>query len=467
MNLSTAMDNAKMSKFHRKLVTGCMGGPFLDGYMLSIIGVAMLGITTQFHSSDMEVSLIGASALIGIFFGAILLGPLTDKIGRRLMYTIDLWALVICSVAQFFVQDSTQLIILRFIIGVAIGADYPIASALLAEWLPIAKRGRMLGMLILGWFSGAAVASLVGFGIAELAGDEAWRWMLGSSSVFGVAILFLRHGIPESPRWLIQHGRLDEARESLQIGLGDQVDANAVVDTEAQNVVPGMKTHINWSLLLQRPYLRRLIFCSVFYILHAAPLFALYTFGPVILESFGLNEGNLANLGSVVINLVFLLGCIPALSLVERIGRRPLIVWSFALMALPLLVLGFAPGAPVAIVIACFSLYAFFSGGPNILEWAYPSELFPTQVRASAVGISTGMSRIGAAAGTFLVPFSISGWGIGPTMLIAGVLTALGFIVCLFMAEETKGTNLSEVIDPSEELRSLNTNSEHPAPRVN
>lgn len=457
MNLSTAMDNAKLSKFHRKLIAGCMGGPFLDGYMLSIIGVAMLGITMHFNSSAMEVSLVGASALVGIFFGAILLGPLTDKIGRKLMYTIDLWALVICSVAQFFVQDSTQLIILRFIVGVAIGADYPIASALLAEWLPKAKRGKMLGMLILGWFAGAAAASLVGFAMAEIAGPEAWRWMLGSSAIFGVAILFLRHGIPESPRWLIQHGRLSEARQALQTGLGDQVNANDVVDTESRNIVEGVKTRINWSLLLQRPYLKRLIFCSTFYILHAAPLFALYTFGPVILESFGLDEGNLANLGSVIINLVFLLGCVPALSLVERIGRRPLIIWSFALMAIPLFVLGFAPGAPIAVVIACFSLYAFFSGGPNILEWAYPSELFPTQVRASAVGISTGMSRIGAAAGTFLVPFSISDWGIGPTMIIAAVLTAIGFAVCLFMAEETMGTDLSEVIDPSTELQTLDS----------
>lgn len=455
MNLSTAMDNVKLSGFHRKLIAGCMGGPLLDGYMLSIIGVAMLGITTQFGSSEMEVSLIGASSLIGIFFGAIILGPLTDKIGRRLMYTIDLWALVLCSAAQFFVQDATQLIILRFIIGIAIGADYPIASSLLAEWLPKAKRGKMLGMLILGWFAGAAVASLVGFAISEFVGADAWRWMIGSSAVLGILVLVIRHGIPESPRWLIQNGRVEEARAALNQGIGEQIDVDAVLAVESTTTIPGMKQRIDWSLLVKRPYLRRLIFCSVFYILHAAPLFALYTFGPVILESFGLNEGNMANLGAVIINVVFLLGCMPALSLVERIGRRPLIIWSFALMAIPLFVLGFAPGAPIAIVIACFSLYAFFSGGPNILEWAYPSELFPTQVRASAVGISTGMSRIGAAAGTFMVPFAIRDFGIGPTMIVAGILTAAGFLVCLFMAEETKNTALSEMEDPNEELKSL------------
>ncbi|WP_309072555.1 MFS transporter [Arthrobacter sp.] len=452
MSLSTTLDRARFSPFHRKLVIGCMGGPLLDGYMLSIIGIAMLGVTAQFNASELEVSLIGAAALVGIFFGAILLGPLTDKIGRRLMYTIDLWALVIASALQFFVQDATQLIILRFIVGLAIGADYPIASALLAEWLPQKRRGKMLGMLITGWFAGAALASLAGFILFELFGPESWRWMLGSSAVLGIAVLAMRHGIPESPRWLMNHGRQEEAERALHTGLGDQIDAASVLAAEAQAPEPGApKSKVDFSLLLRRPYPRRLFFCSAFYILQVTPLFAIFTFGPVILSSFGLGEGNLANLGSVIINVVFLLGCLPALRLVETVGRRPLIIWSFALMALPLFVLGFAPGAPVAVIIACFCMYAFFSGGPNILEWAYPSELFPTEVRASAIGITTGASRIGAAVGTFVIPFALRDWGVGPTMMAAAILTAIGWLVCVLMAEETKGMSLAAAAGSKQE----------------
>lgn len=441
MSLSSALDTAPFSRFHRKLVVGCMGGPLLDGYMLSIIGIAMMGISVQFNASELEVSLMGASALVGIFFGAILLGPLTDRIGRRLMYTIDLWALVIASVAQFFVQDTVQLVILRFIVGLAIGADYPIANALLAEWLPQKTRGRMLGMLILGWFAGAALASLVGFAFAEAAGHESWRWMLASSGILGIIVLVVRHGIPESPRWLINHGRRDDAEAALRKGLGDQADVARLIAGEPRTTAPARQP-LDLTVLLRRPYLKRLVFCSAFYVLQVAPLFALYTFGPVILGSFGLAEGNLANLGSVIINIVFLLGCVPALALVERIGRRPLIIVSFALMAVPLFVLGLAPGAPVAVIIACFCLYAFFSGGPNILEWAYPSELFPTEIRATAIGITTGASRIGAAIGTFFVPFALHDWGVGPTMLVAAGLTALGWLVCVLMAEETRGMSL-------------------------
>jgi putative MFS transporter len=96
-------------------------------------------------------------------------------------------------------------------------------------------------------------------------------------------------------------------------------------------------------------------------------------------------------------------------------------------------------------------MYAFFSGGPNILEWAYPSELFPTEVRASAIGITTGASRIGAAVGTFVIPFALRDWGVGPTMMAAAVLTAIGWLVCVLMAEETKGMSLSAAAGGKEE----------------
>lgn len=185
-----------------------------------------------------------------------------------------------------------------------------------------------------------------------------------------------------------------------------------------------------------------MIFCSGFYALQVGPLFAIYTFGPTILSALGLSQGSHSTLGSVVINLVFLVGCLAALRLVDTWGRRPLIIWGFALMSIPLFILGFAPSVPTGVIIVCFCAYALFSGGPSILEWAYPSELFPTGVRASAVGISTAASRVGAALGTFGLPFALADWGVGPTMVVAGLVTAGGLLLCFFLAVETKGTPL-------------------------
>ena len=116
-------------------------------------------------------------------------------------------------------------------------------------------------------------------------------------------------------------------------------------------------------------------------------------------------------------------------------------------MTLGLGVIGLYPNAPAGVVIAGFLVYAFFSGGPSILDWIYPNELFPTDVRATAVGFATGVSRIGAAIGTFFLPMALKAFGAGPTMLASTGITLLGFIVCLLWAPETKGLTLRESSD--------------------
>jgi MFS transporter, putative metabolite transport protein len=114
-------------------------------------------------------------------------------------------------------------------------------------------------------------------------------------------------------------------------------------------------------------------------------------------------------------------------------------------MVIPLAGLWLWAGGPLWFVVAAFCIYAFVSGGPSILVWIYPNELFPTEFRATAVGIATSVSRFGAATGTYLLPMSISALGTGTTMLFGAILTAVAFVICLVMAPETKGKSLEEV----------------------
>ena len=436
---SSIIDDSPMTFFHWRLLFQSAGGPFLDGWLLSIIGVALIGMTPALGLSGTDLSLAGTAALIGIFFGGLVFGRMTDIIGRQLMYTIDLIVLVVGSVLCAFVDHAWQIILLRFLIGVAIGADYPIATSLLAEWLPTKQRAAMLGSLVVAWFLGATVATFLGFGMVEYLGEDSWRWMLASSGVPGLIILLMRIGTPESPRWLLSKGRFEEAEAVVRKIYGQDADLSSI--REAESVRP---KRLGYSALLQGGYLKRTFFCGMFYLCAVTPVFAIYTFGPVMLSAFGLNEGNLSNIGYALISLLFLLGCLPALRLSETVGRRPLLLWSFALMILPFLALGIAPEAPVALIIFWFCLYAVTSGGPNILEWSYPNELFPTDIRATAMGVITAVSRIGAALGTFLLPLSLEHYGDGATMLIMAAMTAVGFVLSYFLAPETKGRSLSE-----------------------
>jgi putative MFS transporter len=433
MTTAHPLDDAPLSRFHKKLALYASGGPFLDGYVLSIIGVALIQISPAFNMSSAQEGLVGASALIGIFLGAFLGGWLTDIFGRQVLFTIDLAAIIVCSIAQFFVGDVFWLIILRLLIGMAVGADYPIATSLLAEFSPRRWRGPLLGAFVAMWFVGAAAAYIVGEVLLHV--DNGWRWMLASAAVPAILIVLARLGTPESPRWLLKKGRVDEANAVLQKVFGPK----ASVDDMPEEVHENLRV----SSLVKAGYGKRMAFITIFWTCSIVPLFAVYAFGPKILGALGLT-GALANYGSAFITVMFLLGCIAGLFLVDRIGRRPLIIHSFLWGGVALLLLGIFTNASAWVVLGLFAAYAVVIGGTQILQWIYPNELFPTEIRGSAVGLASSLSRIGAAVGTYLVPISLSHIGTGATMIVGAVITLIGAVVSVMWAPETRGLTLGE-----------------------
>ncbi|MFP3459622.1 MFS transporter [Arthrobacter globiformis] len=437
------IDDGPLTRYHRRLIAACSGGPFLDGYLLSIVGVALAGASAELGLGAGELGLAGAASLVGLFLGSLLLGPVTDRIGRRVMYTVDLLAMIAASVACLFISDGIQLILLRLVVGLAVGADYPIATALLTEWLPRKRRGAVIGWLSTIWLVGAITAYLVGFALTSAFGQEAWRWMLASGGVFGIIVMLLRLGAHESPRWLVANGRIEEARKAVSDALERDVTTEEILSLAQTEEA---ETKANFGSLLKKPFLRRTLFCGLTWMCIALPQFALFTYGPIILGQFGLGHGGAEEtLGQIVLNLGFLIGSLPALRWVESVGRRPLMIWTFVAAAAFLLPLGLFPQGPGWFVMVFFFLFTLASGAGTILVFIYPNELFPTSVRASAVGLATAISRIGAAVGTYMIPVSLSGLGAGPTMLIGFGLTVLGLVISITWAEETRNKSLSSL----------------------
>ena len=426
------IDDVAMTPFLRKITFFSSGGSFLDGYVLSLIGVALTQIVPAFGLSDAWSAAIGASVLLGIFVGTILGGYLTDLVGRKKMFIIDLVAIGLFSLLSVWVTEAWQLVAARFFIGVFVGADYPIATSLIAEFTPKQHRSVSMGMVSAAWYLGATVAAVVGYGLYGV--EDGWKWMLGSAVVPCVILLIGRHDIPESPLWLASKGRVEEARAVVARVFGPEVE---LAGAEA-SAKPGLGT------LLRGSYLKRMLFLGVFILCQVVPMYAIYTFGPEIMTAFGLGEGHEAILGESAVSLFFLIGTIPAMFWLNSMGRRPLLLMSLALMAVGLLVLGLWPTAPIMVIIAAFGLYAFFSGGPGILQWLYPNELFPTEVRATAVGIAIAFSRIGTIAATYATPLALAAWGVGPVMLAAAALVAAGLALSFFLAPETRGKSLAE-----------------------
>ncbi|WAH36530.1 MFS transporter [Alicyclobacillus dauci] len=428
------VEDAEFSSFHARLTIYSSGGPFLDGYILSIIAIALTQITPQLHLNATWSGLVGASALIGIFIGGFL-GYVTDKVGRQLMYTIDFILLIAASIAQFWIQTGWELFIIRLILGISIGADYPIATSLLAEFSPKKHRGIMLGVTLVAYYIGSTVAYIVGQLMLNI-GPDAWRWMLASSAIPAIILVLLRLGTPESPRWLLQKGKRAEAEKVLKQVYGSSASLDDIIVPSAG------EAETSYLKLFSPGYLKRTLYVGLFYMAAVAPLFAMLTFGPEMLTSYHLFEGA-SGYGAAIISFLFLIGCIPALFLVNKLGRRPMIILSFAGMTVGILLLGLFPNGPVSIILFGFVVYAIFSGGPNVMEWLAPNELFPTEVRGTAVGITTSISRFGAVFGTYLFPWGLQKFGIGPTMLVGAAVTFAGLLVCIALAPETTNKTLN------------------------
>lgn len=431
-----SVEDAPLNAFHRKLTVYSAGGPFLDGYVLSIIGVAMLQITQALQLSAFWEGLIAASALIGVFLGGFLGGWFTDKYGRKVLYLVDLIAIVGFSVAQFWVESAWALFAWRLLIGIAVGADYPIATSLLAEFLPRKQRGPLLAAMVLMWFAGAAVAYVVGELLLRVGGDDGWRWVLASALVPGALFLIARSGTPESPRWLLSKGRTAEADAVIKRVYGPDY---SIADLPEH--VSGKPVSV-WSLF-HSDYGKRMAFVTLFWTCAIVPLFAIYAFAPKVLQALKLT-GDWAAYGSIAITLLFTLGCLLATKLINRLGRRKMLIHSFLWSGMSLVLLGVFPDASPTTVLVLFGAYAVLIGGAQVLEYVYPNELFPTEIRASAVGLATSLSRIGAAVGTYLVPISLATYGIANTMFAAALISLFGALISWWLAPETSKLDLQQ-----------------------
>ncbi len=436
MTTNISIEDAPLNWFHQLLSIRSGGGWVMDGYILSIIGVAMVQFSNDLGLSSFWQGMIAASALIGIFFGGFLGGVLTNSMGRKKLFFVGPIIFVTCSLAQFWAESGLVLFICRFLIGVGVGFEYPVAGSLLVEFMPKKNRGPRLAMLTILWFAGAALAYIVGNLILEAGSPDAWRWVLASPAALGVLLFLVRIGTPESPRWLLSKGRLAEAEQVIKKVYGP---------TFSLRNLPEQPTETKASLLdlLHSGYGKRMLFVAVFWSCSVIPVFAVYSFAPKVLEALDL-KGDWASYGSVIITLMFVVGCIIATRLINTMGRRSMVIHSFLWSGIALLGLGFFSHGSEMLVLVLFGAYAVLIGGAQVLQLVYPNELFPTEIRSAAVGMGASLSRIGAAAGTWLVPISLENLGIANTMFAAAAVTMIGLIFSLALAPETRSLSLQE-----------------------
>lgn len=435
-HLAVSVEDAPLNSFHQRLTVAVGGASLMDGYILSIIGVALVQMTAQLQLSNFWQGMIATSALLGIFVGGLFSGWLTDKFGRRKVVFVAPIVFLIASTLQFWTDSPLVIFLLRFFIGIAIAIDYSAATSLFVEFVPKKYRGSRLAGFTILWFAGAALAYIFGDMIVRASGVNGWRWALASSILIGVLLLLSRINTSESARWLMTKNRNSEAEAIIQKVYGSNYSLANLPETQSNQ-------KMSLGEMLRMGYGKRLAFVSIFWTCAVIPVFAVYAFAPKVLSALKL-EGDWAAYGSVAITLLFVVGCIGGTKLIDVLGRRKMLIHSFLWSGLALLLLGAMADSSEMVVLMLFGAYALFIGGAQVLELVYPNEIFPTALRPYAMGWGVSASRIGAAIGTFLVPVSLESIGIGNTMYIAAAVTFIGLVVSVAWAPETKSKDLAE-----------------------
>ncbi|HVX46804.1 MAG TPA: MFS transporter [Mycobacteriales bacterium] len=434
--------NPTARHFLRRLTIATGGGMFIDGFVFASFAAALAG---KAMSNDLGIGsiwegLISASTLIGTFFGGIFLGYVTDKVGRRPMFTIDLSVFLACALAMLLVSSVWMLFFIGIVMGLAVGADYSIGSPLLSEFTPNAKRGNYLGVLEILWNVGYVTAYLIGY-IINTNWPGGWHIILAASVLPAIFCLAIRHGLPESPRWLMSKGRREEAEQIIR----DQMH----MDPRSGDFASEPEEETEYRVLFSPDYLKRTIFACTFWVCIVLPYFALTFFQASVLEAIGIGGSALA--GALAGTCIALVGAATGWYLVDRVGRRMILITPMFVCSAFLFAVSFKADLPIWLTVTCFFGYLFSYGIMSILPGIYPMEVFPTSVRTSGVGVATAASRVGAAIGTFLLPISQDHLGLSWTMIFMAIVCAVGGLTSYSWAPETNGKALSETanrIDP-------------------
>jgi putative MFS transporter len=362
-----------------------------------------------------------------------LAGIFSDRTGRQKIFLYSFIIISAGSLVQFWADTPAELALCRLIIGIGVGGDYSVGHALLAEFLPKKNRGAILGSFSVIWTVGYVAATFIGAGFIKAGlGPDTWRYILVSSVIPALCVLFARRGTPESPRWLLNKGRTAEAQAVLRKNLGE----NVVLGDETVD-----ESHAGFSALFKAKYITRTIFNCLFWICIVMPYFAIYTFLPTILDVMGFEASFTTNLA---LDLMLIVGAFIGIWCTIKFSRRGFLIGAFAILTIALFVLAILPGDMHALLLVLFALFTLILSAVSNLVGVFPAESFPTEVRSSGIGLATAMSRLGSALSTFLLPVFLNDYGIGTTMgILAGILL-VGTVVSWLWAPETKHLTLAE-----------------------
>lgn len=423
-------------------------GGILYGFDMGIIAAALIYVRTTFSLSTRMEEVVVSVVLVGSMAGAAAGGPLADGAGRR---TILLWGgilFILGSVLAPLSPNAGTLIVARALLGVAIGFTSVTAPVYVSELAPPESRGTLIGLYQFALTAGIALADLAGYWLAE---GHAWRTMFAVGAAPALLFLLLVITVPESPRWLLGNGRVEEAKTVLRSYTDEAGATMLLAEIRAKLLVTVEK---RWSALWTPAVRKALLVAVGFTVLQQVTgINTIIYYGPRIFALAGISSDKSAIFATFLVAAVNVLATVIALVLVDRVGRKPLLYWGVGGMTLSLFILAWSFHSQVAlgssmgvVATACLMLYITcfaFSMGP--IAWIIVAEVFPLRLRGRGVAAAT----LGSGASNFLVSITflslIDAAGNSVTFCLYGAFCIVTLFFVRFVMPETKGCELESI----------------------
>lgn len=443
-------------------------GGLLFGYDWVVIGGAKPFYEKFFALTDpSQQGWAMSCALIGCLAGSMFAGTASDRWGRKRLLILSALLFTVSSIFTGMAPNFSQFIVWRIVGGLAIGLASALSPLYIAEISPASVRGRMVALNQFTVVIGILAAQIVNLMIAEPVaanataeeilnswnGQTGWRWMFGVTAIPSLLFLVTAFLIPESPRWLVKMNRVEDARKILG-RIFDSRRADDVV-TEIRSTIHAHDEKVQWSTLLEPRVKRALTLGIVIAVFQQwCGINVIFNYAEEIFSNAGYSVSSIL-FNIVITGVVNVAFTIAALFLVDRWGRRPLMLFGAASLCVSYILLGACYAfqihgtAVLVLVLAAIGCYAV-SLAP--VAWVVISEVFPNRVRGTATSLAVGALWIACFILTFTFPFLNKALGAAGTFWIYAAICALGFVFCWAKLPETKGKSLEAL---EESMRSF------------
>ncbi|MFI9027524.1 sugar porter family MFS transporter [Streptomyces sp. NPDC053560] len=423
-------------------------GGALFGYDTGVVSGALPFMEEHFGLTSLGEGVITSALLIGAAFGSLTGGRMSDRLGRRNSLLWSGAVFIAGAIAVALAPSVPFMVVARFVLGLAVGSASVITPLYLSEIAPPHIRGRLVSFNSLMIVSGQLLAYLIN---AVLAHWEAWRWMLGLAALPAIALFVGLFFLPDTPRWYMSKGRTREAGAVLRRTLPAAEVDDELARIEQARALETSAQRGAWQEL-RTPWVRRLLLVGIglSIVQQITGVNAVIYFAPKILLTTGLAT-NAAITATIAVGAISVVATAIGMSLIDKVGRRPMLIWGLTGMTVSLALLGASFHLPRStgisfLVLGLMVVYmAFMQATLNTGVWLLLAEMFPLKVRGLAMGAAVFVMWLVNFAVALLFPVLLDAAGASVTFWLFGVACVLSLVFCKRYAPETKGMALEDL----------------------